>query len=145
MKRPRESHGMRRHPAYQSWCNMISRCTNSNWAQFKNWGGRGITVCPQWLSSFLTFWKDMGPTWEKGLTIDRINVDGNYEPQNCRWISKQEQQKNKTLMLLVQTPHGTMRMPEAAALFGLKYDTLYHRYIRQNQHQAEKLVDPVES
>ncbi len=70
------------------------RCTNPNFTFFGNYGGRGITVCASWRSSFAAFLSDMGkrPT---GKTLDRINTDGNYEPGNCRWATRSEHQLNR--------------------------------------------------
>lgn len=79
---------------YNSWAGMIQRCTNPNHCGYKNYGGRGITICPEWLESFENFLSDMGERPE-GMTIDRINVDGNYCPDNTRWATDAEQRANK--------------------------------------------------
>src|SRR5690349_9817024 len=75
------------------WANMIQRCTNRNHPHWKNYGGRGISVCDRWLN-FENFYRDMGDPPEE-LSIDRVNNDGNYELQNCRWASRSEQQNNR--------------------------------------------------
>lgn len=80
---------------YQSWRDMIKRCKNPKIKQYHNYGGRGIKVCDRWLK-FENFLEDMGSTWSKGLTIDRIDTNGNYEINNCRWITRQEQFKTRT-------------------------------------------------
>lgn len=85
-----------RMPAYFSWANMIQRCTNPQATQFADYGGRGITVCQRWQGKggFENFLADMGD--RPGLlTLDRIDVDGNYEPNNCRWATRSEQQRNR--------------------------------------------------
>lgn len=89
----RSEHGMTKTPEYLSWCSMKSRCYNQNAVGFKLWGGRGITVCDRWASSFENFLADMGPR-PKGTSLDRINNDGNYEPGNCRWATRSEQRRN---------------------------------------------------
>ena len=87
-------HGFSGKPLYCLWVAMKQRCLNPKAQNFKNYGGRGISICDRWLS-FENFVKDMLPTFQKGLTLDRINNDGNYEPNNCRWATHLEQGKNK--------------------------------------------------
>lgn len=89
-------HGKRNTRLYRIWSNMKTRCFNSNDKHYKNWGGRGITVCNEWKNNFKTFYDwAMSHGYEDNLTIDRINNDGNYEPSNCRWVKAEEQGKNQ--------------------------------------------------
>jgi len=80
--------------AYQAWFHARERCTDPGHHMWEYYGARGITMCPRWLDSFEAFLEDMGDP-PPGLSIDRIDNDGNYEPGNCRWATRSEQQKNK--------------------------------------------------
>jgi hypothetical protein len=80
---------------YQAWRNMRARCYQPSMRQFRDYGGRGIKVCPQWLNSFTQFFKDMGPKPTAKHTLEREDVNGDYGPDNCKWATWKEQAWNK--------------------------------------------------
>ena len=88
-------HGMSKHPLFKAWDHMLQRCYNPNCEAYRNYGARGIQVCSSWKESFDSFLKDMLPNWERDLTLERINNDGNYEPANCKWATRSEQNSNR--------------------------------------------------
>jgi hypothetical protein len=90
----RLTHGQSYTPEYAAWHNMIQRCTRPNHAAWKDYGGRGISVCDEWMASFEVFIAHVGPRPD-GMSIDRINNDGNYEPGNVRWATKRTQSNNQ--------------------------------------------------
>lgn len=124
----KERHGMHKTKEYNSWAAMIQRCTNKNTNEYKNYGGRGITVCDRWKKSFIDFYKDMGEKPFPHAQIDRINNDGNYEPNNCRWVSPKTNNRNKrntkiTMVIAeeIRRKHkgGNIRIIELSKQYGL--------------------------
>ena len=88
------THGMTHSREYRIWRNIKSRCLNSKSTNYHLYGGRGIKICPEWENSFEQFLNDMGPAPSEIHSIDRINSDGNYEKDNCRWATPEEQGQN---------------------------------------------------
>ena len=91
-----KKHGLSEAKLYKVWQGMKTRCYNPNFMYYCNYGGREITICDEWLNDFKKFY-DWATSngYKEGLTIDRINNDGNYEPSNCRWVTRAEQNRNK--------------------------------------------------
>lgn len=88
-------HGLRKSPEYQSWKAMIQRCTNPNAAGYEHYGGRGISVCPEWLHSFAQFFADMGMRPDINYSLDRKDNDKGYSKDNCRWATSSVQNNNR--------------------------------------------------
>lgn len=88
------THGMHKTPTYKSWVSMKERCSNPNNDSYVYYGGCGIIVCERWLNSFENFYEDMGVRPEN-MTLDRIDTDNNYEPDNCRWATIHDQANNR--------------------------------------------------
>ena len=88
-------HGFTGTPEYNAWILMKARCHNKNHPRYKEWGGRGIKVCDEWRSTFLSFYNHIGPRPSPNHSIDRINGDKGYEPGNIRWATAKEQSNNR--------------------------------------------------
>lgn len=125
----RTKHGMESTAEYHAWSAMIQRCTNPNNPNYKNYGGRGIKVHEPW-RDFSNFIIDMGRKPSSKHTLDRKNVNGNYEPSNCRWITQKQQCNNLRKNVLLTHNNKTMTISEWADHTGIKYDTLYIRLYR---------------
>lgn len=131
------THGMSKSPTYSSWCKMHSRCKGGRW---KKWyKDKGIKVCERW-NSFENFLADMGER-PKGLTLDRINNNGNYEPGNCRWAT-QEQQINNTDAVIIITAFGkTAPLSEWAKTAKIKRATIQWRVTHGWNHEEALTVE----
>lgn len=136
-------HGLSRSAIYQTWRNMKIRCFNKTDSDWHRYGGRGITVCARWMD-FRNFVADMGVK-PAGLTLERINNDGNYEPGNCRWATPKEQAANKTHALIklrkgdpekiaALYAAGGISMKRLGERFGVTAGTVFHIVHRQPQY-----------
>ena len=114
-------HGCSGTSEYGSWEAMIQRCRNPNDKRYKDYGGRGISICARWLD-FRNFLADMGKR-PKGLTLERINNDGNYTPKNCTWATLKEQQHNtrRQKPFLALGPHSQIETPRCQLSFAKKW------------------------
>lgn len=119
-------HGLHGSALYDVWNGMIRRTTKPDDPGYKNYGGRGISVCDRW-QSLANFIADMGPSYSKGLTIDRIDNDGDYEPGNCRWTTRVVQQRNRTNTVFLTHLGRTLPLSEWADVCDIKYATLHKR------------------
>jgi len=118
-----KTHGMSKAGgAYKSWSSMLGRCRNPNSPGYEGYGGRGISVCDQW-SSFEAFYADMGPR-PAGYSIERIDVDGDYELSNCKWLPMADQSKNRTNSRYVILNGERIIQAEAARRIGVMPQTL---------------------
>ena len=121
------THGMSGHPLYKRWQRMKARCNNPNDKSYPHYGGRGIVVCARWADSFAAFLEDMGPTFRKGLELDRINNDGPYSPGNCRWATRRQQLNNTRANHLISFNGQTMNVTQWAVALGMRPGILRNR------------------
>lgn len=120
-------HGQYETRLYSSWECMKSRCNNPNNIGYNNYGGRGITVCDEW-NEFINFqdWA-LNNGYQEGLTIDRIDVDGNYEPENCRWSTKIEQANNRRTCNMIAYFGETHSLKDWCRILNLPYSLIHTR------------------
>lgn len=121
-------HGMTHTRLFSIWDGMLDRCYHSYSIMYKNYGGRGISICDEWQKDFMNFYHwaiDNG--YEDGLTIDRINTDGNYEPSNCRWATYKDQARNRRNNHFLTFNGETKTATEWAEITGIKLSTLLGR------------------
>lgn len=112
--------------SYNAWCYMRTRCLNPNREDWHLYGGRGVTICPEWLESYANFLRDMGECPE-GKTLDRVDPNGNYEPSNCRWATSQEQAESKRTNVWIAYEGQRLTVSQWARQTGLPYQVLADR------------------
>ena len=127
-------------PTYRSWYAMIQRSTNPNNARYPSYGGRGIGVCERWLK-FENFLADMGERPE-GMTIERVDNDGHYEPRNCQWATRFEQDSNKSTNVKITFEGETLTLSEWSRRTGIHKMTLRNR-LRRAGDEPPHLFRPV--
>lgn len=120
-------HGYKGTPEYRAWCSMLSRCRNPNVPAYRNYGGRGISVCLRWMQ-FVNFLSDVGRKPGGGYDLDRINSNGNYEPGNVRWATRKQGSQNKRTNILIEINGTTKSAAEWAAIAGVDRHTVAKRY-----------------
>lgn len=121
---------------------MVSRCYNPKTKRFSDYGGRGIEVCNEWIkeNGFDNFYEwSMKNGYEPNLTIDRIDVNGNYEPSNCRWITNLSQQNNKRTNVMFEYEGKKQSLKEWSRELQLNYSSMYWRWKRYNMGIEEMI------
>lgn len=120
-----KTHGMSQDRTYKCWSGMIQRCRNPNDHGYKDYGGRGIKICQRW-SSFENFYADMGPRPD-GLSIERKNNDGDYEPSNCKWATGLEQHNNTRRSVRIEWAGKVLTLTQWARERSISKSTLWGR------------------
>lgn len=137
-------HGMSFTHIYKAWRSMLDRCYLKKAFNYPNYGGRGITVCKIWKEDFTEFknWA-FSNGYQEGLTLDRIDVNGNYEPSNCRWVTQKEQARNRRNNKYITCNEETHCLSEWAELLGIKYPTLTTRFKKHGIKSIEKAIEDI--
>ena len=125
----RTKHGKHGTPEYSAWLGLRKRCNNPNGTKYQNYGGRGIVVCERW-DSFENFLSDMGERPSAKHSVDRIDNDGNYCPENCRWATMKEQSRNKTTTRLIEFDGRSMCAVDWGDYLGIRHATITQRLHR---------------
>ena len=129
MKKGNLKHGMRHSPIFESWRHMKQRCKNPNDKDYKNYGGRGIGYCAEWedFSVFLKWSLENG--YKSDLTIDRIDNNKDYTPENCRWVTRYQQNNNRRCNIQITHNGETRTLSQWCKLLDLKYPRTYYRLV----------------
>lgn len=131
------THGMSETRLYSVWCGIKDRCTNPNTEHYDRYGGRGIKICDEWLGSFESFrdWAYSAgfndSSTGKQQSIERINVDGNYEPSNCKWASQKEQMRNTTRTTWIEYEGKQIPLSQFCEMNGINYESFVTRHLKK--------------
>lgn len=127
---------------YHEWQSMKDRCFNENNSRWSRYGGRGITVCDGWKNDFQTFYDwAIANGYQDDLTLDRIDNDGNYCPENCRWATQVEQGRNRRTNIEITIGNSTRTLTEWCEIFQIDYKAAYARYKRNGNCTLEGLFN----
>ena len=140
-----KTHGETNNKLYNVWRGIKKRCRIENTSNYKHYGGRGIQVCDEWYDSYENF-KDWATNsgYKEGLSIDRIDVNGNYEPSNCRWVTMKTQQNNRRNTKYGEYKGRTMTFSEIAEITGLTLQAIHYRYKHNIDFDKPKKETPEE-
>ncbi len=125
--KPFKTHGLTKTPEYKSWTGIKERCYNKNNSRYADWGGRGIKMCQRWFDSFENFLEDMGKKPTRLHSIERVDYDGDYCPENCKWATPAEQNSNKRNNLRFEYNGKLLTIKDLAKINGIKDRILYQR------------------
>lgn len=122
-------HGLHGTKLHNVWCAMKRRCVDKNYKDYNRYGARGIKVCDEWFNDFICFYNwSIDNGYKDGLTIDRKNVNGNYEPDNCRWIDMRSQCNNRRNNVKLEYDGKCLTIAEWSTFLNIPYSRLYMRY-----------------
>ncbi len=140
MTRRYEKHGGSRSQEYRVFSRMLCRCYNPRNKRYKDYGARGITVCDQWICSFSRFLEDMGKRPTSGHSLDRKDVNGNYNPKNCRWAIRKQQDTNKRCNHFLACNGDTKTVVEWSEFSGIRPRVIMYRIYEAGMSVEEALT-----
>ena len=134
-------HGLEKHPLYGTWKNMKKRCNSPQAFEYENYGGRGISICEGWSNNFQRFYDwAINNGWSKELTIDRIDANGNYCPENCRWANIEMQMNNKTNNHYIEYNGDIYTLSTLSKHLNIPYNIVRYR-LAKCKWTAEQLIN----
>lgn len=144
-RRDPRKHGMAKTRLYRIWSHMKNRCQNPNNHAYSNYGGRGIEVCKEWSDSFVCFkeWAD-SHGYEEELTIERVDIDKGYCPDNCTWITKSKQAQNRRRCIFVTIDGKTLNLQQWCNELGIDYKLVHNRIHKLGWEPVKALTTPVD-
>ena len=131
IKERKTTHGMSKTRLYKVWSYIITRCYNEKCEHFDDYGGRGIKMSDEWRNDFMNFYNDMADGYMKGVQLDRIDVNGNYEKGNCRWVTAKENARNKRNTVYITHEGITKPLAQWAEEKGIKFSQLFHDRVKK--------------
>ena len=139
-----KNHGLCAHPLYSIWKAVKRRCYNKNVSVFHYYGGRGIAICDEWICDFKNFYEwAIKNGYKSGLSIDRINNNGNYSPENCRWSTMSEQARNRRNSMVVSYNGEAKHLLEWCKILGLNYGTVKGRLNKSGWSVEKAFETPI--
>lgn len=135
-------HGMSKTIEYSSWQHMKDRCLNPRFQDYHNYGGRGITICPEWVDSFEQFYEDM-KSCPDGCSLDRIDNEKGYFPENCKWSTRKEQTRNMRRNIFITLNDKTMCLKDWCAELCLPYTQILQRIVTLKWDEQTALLTPI--
>lgn len=140
------THGLTKHPIFNVFKKMKDRCYNPKHESYKDYGGRGIIICDLWKNNFTEFYNwCIKNNWQKGLQIDRVNNDGNYEPSNCQITTPKINSVNKRNTIRLTYNGRTMALSQWCEELGLEHETMRYRIIKKNMTPEQAFNTPIQN
>ena len=143
IRKTKTTHGMSGTKFYLRWWNLKNRCYNPNFPDYRYYGARGIFMCERWKNSFSDFYNDIIGTYKDGLTLDRINNNGPYSPENCRWATRREQSQNRNYCHQITIAGKTYPLWKWLQIYSIKRSTYGTRHWTYGWPIIKAITTPV--